>query len=53
MYGPYDGWHHVECLVEKREEYEFFDGAEDLAGFNTLSGDDKAELKAKLKKMAE
>ncbi len=45
MYGPYDRWHHVGCFAEKREELEFFDAGEDLAGFKTLGADEQKEIR--------
>ena len=42
-------WNHVKCFVEKRLDLEYFASGEDLPGFNTLSADDKAMLKAELK----
>ena len=36
MYGPYDGWHHIPCFAEKREELEYFDAGEAMAGFMLL-----------------
>lgn len=52
MYGPMDRWHHAQCFIKNREKYEFFTGAENLAGLNTLSGDDKTMLKTELKKIS-
>ncbi len=49
MYGPYDRWHHVKCFAEKREELEFFDAGENLAGFKTLSKDHQQLVKDELK----
>nr|XP_053644979.1 poly [ADP-ribose] polymerase 1-like [Cherax quadricarinatus] len=51
MYGPVDQWHHVDCFIKKRAELEFFESADMLPGFNTLSADDKKMLKEKLKKI--
>jgi hypothetical protein len=42
-------WHHVKCFVEKRADLEYFASGEDLAGFHTLSPDDKVMLRAELK----
>ena len=53
MYGPYDRWHHVECFAKVREEKEFFEAGEDLAGFKTLGKDDQIKVKTLLKKMKE
>jgi len=39
--------------VEKREELEFFASGEELAGFNTLSADDKEMLRSELKTIAQ
>lgn len=51
MYGPVDQWHHVDCFVKKRADLEFFECADILPGYNTLSADDKTMLKSKLKKI--
>jgi len=51
MYGPMDRWHHAKCFIKNREKYEFFTSADNLAGLNTLSGDDKTMLKNELKKL--
>ena len=51
MYGPYDRWHHIECFAKNREDLEFFDAGEKMAGFMTLSADDQNLLKAKLPQM--
>lgn len=49
MYGPYDRWHHIACFVEKREDLEYFDSGDAMAGFKTLSADDQASVKSKIK----
>ena len=36
MYGPYDAWHHISCFAEKREELEYFDAGDAMAGFMLL-----------------
>ena len=36
MYGPYDAWHHIPCFAEKREEMEYFDAGDAMAGFMLL-----------------
>ena len=36
MYGPYDKWHMVECFAKNREELEYFDAGDAMAGFMTL-----------------
>ena len=51
MYGPYDRWHHVKCFAEKREELEYFDAGDKMAGFNTLGPDDKTLVKESLREM--
>lgn len=51
MYGPYDRWHHVACFAEKREELEYYDAGEDLAGFKTISADDQKLVRESLPKM--
>ncbi|XP_037073152.1 poly [ADP-ribose] polymerase 1-like [Pollicipes pollicipes] len=50
-YGPYQGWHHVECFVQQRGELEFFEEASKLPGFKTLSKEDQHMLRDKLKKI--
>ncbi|XP_042855321.1 poly [ADP-ribose] polymerase 1-like isoform X2 [Penaeus japonicus] len=50
-YGPVDLWHHVDCFVKKRAELGFFESGDTIAGFGTLSADDKNMLKKKLKKI--
>jgi len=49
MYGPYDKWHHLDCFVKDRDKLEFFDGGDKMAGFHTLSADDQAMVKDKIK----
>ncbi len=49
MYGPYDRWHHVGCFAEKRDELEFYDAGDDLAGFKTLGADEQQEIREKIK----
>jgi len=51
MYGPYDKWHMIDCFVKERESLEYFDGGEQMAGFNTLSADDQEMVKQKIPKM--
>ncbi|KAK7070987.1 Poly [ADP-ribose] polymerase 1 [Halocaridina rubra] len=51
MYGPQDMWHHVDCFLKRRVELEFFEDAEHIPGFNTLSADDKKMLRSKIKKI--
>ena len=36
MYGPYDAWHHIPCFAKKREEMEYFDAGDAMAGFMLL-----------------
>ena len=50
-YGPYMGWHHVDCFVKERETLEFFEEAAKMPGLKTLSKEDQQMLKTKLKKM--
>lgn len=38
-------WHHVECFAQLRSELGWFETAEKLPGFNTLSKDDKQMVK--------
>ena len=51
MYGPYDRWHHVKCFAEKREELEFFDAGEDLAGFKSIGTEDQQLVRDELPKI--
>ncbi|XP_072912212.1 poly [ADP-ribose] polymerase 1 isoform X2 [Hemitrygon akajei] len=48
--GMIDRWYHPDCFVGSRAELGFLPrySAAQLKGFNTLTGDDKAELKKKL-----
>lgn len=49
MYGPYDRWHHIPCFVQKKDELEYFDAGEAMAGFKTLSPDDQDMIKSSIK----
>ena len=51
MYGPYDRWHHVECFAEKRDEMEYNDAGEAMAGFKTLSKEDQDLMREKIKEV--
>ena len=51
MYGPYDRWQHISCFAEKREDLEYHDSGEKMAGFMTLSADDQSDIKSKLPQM--
>ena len=51
MYGPYDKWHMVECFVKNREELEYFDSGEAMAGFMTLGPEDQELVKTSIKAM--
>jgi len=51
QYGPLDRWHHLDCFVKNRDKLEFFTSAENLAGLNTLSAEDKATVKSQLKRL--
>ena len=48
-YGPYDKWHHIPCFVQNRQELEYFDAGEAMAGFFTLSPEDQTMIKTELK----
>ncbi|XP_043217135.1 poly [ADP-ribose] polymerase 1-like [Amphibalanus amphitrite] len=50
-YGPYMGWHHVDCFVKDRETLEFFEEGAKMPGLKTLSKEDQQMVKAKLKKI--
>ena len=52
MYGPQDRWHHVQCFSKNREELEFFDAGDSVAGFNALGADDKELIRSNLPKLA-
>ncbi len=49
MYGPYDKWHHIACFVKNRDDLEYFDGGDAMAGFMTLSPDDQTMVKSAIK----
>ena len=51
MYGPYDKWHHISCFVKNREELEYFDAGESMAGFMTLGPDGQELVKSSIKAM--
>ncbi|KAI4498125.1 hypothetical protein M0802_006611 [Mischocyttarus mexicanus] len=51
-YGGLDRWYHLECFVKLRTELEFFDQADSLAGFKSLSKEDQADVKKKLPKIS-
>ena len=51
MYGPYMGWHHVDCFVEERETLEFFEEGAKMPGLKSLSKEDQQLVKTKLKKI--
>lgn len=46
-----DAWHHVDCFVDLRSTLGFFDSADNLPGFQTLTKTDQKLLKTKLKKI--
>ena len=48
--GPLDRWHHLDCFASNREEMVFFCSGEELAGYNTLSKEDKDMVSEKLPK---
>ena len=50
-YGPYDKWYMVPCFVQNRQELEYFDAGEAMAGFFTLSPEDQAMIKTEIKAM--
>lgn len=49
MYGPYDKWHHIPCFVKKRDEMDYFDSGDAMAGFMTLSPEDQDLVKVSIK----
>ena len=51
MYGPYDRWHHIDCFAKKREDLEYYDSGDKMAGFMRLSAEDQALIKSKLPQM--
>ena len=50
-YGPYDKWHHIPCFVKQREELEYFDSGDAMAGFMTLGPEDQEHVKTSIKAM--
>ena len=51
MYGPYDRWHHVECFAKQREELQYYDKGEAMAGFKTLSKEDQDLMREHIKEI--
>ncbi|KAF7995152.1 hypothetical protein HCN44_004624 [Aphidius gifuensis] len=46
-----EAWHHVDCFVELRKSFDFYDSGDVLPGFKTLNKDDKKTIKTKLPKI--
>ncbi|XP_023941919.1 poly [ADP-ribose] polymerase [Bicyclus anynana] len=51
-YGDHPMWHHVNCFAEKKNEFLFLAGGEDIPGFKTLSKDDQQMVKDAIKASA-
>jgi poly [ADP-ribose] polymerase 1 len=47
-FGGLPRWHHLDCFVQLRQEYEFWDSADTIPGYAGLKSDDKKTLKSKL-----
>ncbi|KZC08363.1 PREDICTED: poly [ADP-ribose] polymerase [Dufourea novaeangliae] len=47
-YGGIDRWHHLDCFVKVREEFEFYAGGDALPGIKDLSKDDQKKVKTVL-----
>ncbi|VVC90162.1 unnamed protein product [Leptidea sinapis] len=48
-YGDIPGWHHVKCFAERKNEFLFFAGGEQIPGFNKLSKEDQKVVKDEIK----
>lgn len=48
-YGDHPKWHHVNCFAEKKNEYLFLAGGEDLPGFKSLKKEDQTIVKDTVK----
>lgn len=44
-------WHHLDCFVTLRSSLEFFDSADALPGFKSLTKEDQKSVKSKIPKM--
>ncbi|RZB77497.1 poly-(ADP-ribose) polymerase [Asbolus verrucosus] len=47
-YGGQDMWHHLTCFAKLRAELGYFESADKLPGFKTLSKNDQSEAKKQL-----
>ncbi|CAH2107562.1 unnamed protein product [Euphydryas editha] len=48
-YGDHPMWHHLNCFAEKKNEYLFLAGGEDLPGFKNLKKEDQKLVKETIK----
>ncbi|CAK1553493.1 unnamed protein product [Leptosia nina] len=48
-FGDAPAWHHVKCFAERRVEFLFLAGGEDIPGFKLLSKEDQAVVKNEIK----
>ena len=48
-YGGQPLWHHVKCFAERRTEFNFFAGGENIPGFKTLKKEDQTIVKQEIK----
>ncbi|CAH2266923.1 jg8828 [Pararge aegeria aegeria] len=51
-YGDHPMWHHVKCFAEKKNEFLFLAGGEDIPGFKNLSKEDQKMVKETIKASA-
>ncbi|XP_047526673.1 poly [ADP-ribose] polymerase [Vanessa atalanta] len=48
-YGDHPNWHHLNCFAEKKNEFLFLAGGEDLPGFKSLNKEDQKTVKDAIK----
>lgn len=48
-YGDHPTWHHLNCFAEKKNEFLFLAGGEDLPGFKNLKKEDQKIVKDTIK----
>lgn len=51
-YGGIDRWHHLECFVKLRSEFQFYESGDALPGAKELSPEDRKTLKNALPKIS-
>ncbi|XP_069354832.1 poly [ADP-ribose] polymerase [Maniola hyperantus] len=51
-FGDHPMWHHVQCFAEKKNEFLFLAGGEDIPGFKDLSKEDQKMVKETIKASA-